>query len=295
MSQQPPPQPQFKPPQPGAVIHHRDRWYRIGVGMGGGNFGTVYECWDEWDNELVAKILAPIGTYGEVRGKWLDETQKLMQLRHPNITFVHDAFEFENTFYLIIERCHRTLSDIIAMPGYEGGSWVMPVARCVLQAVAFMHDHGYIHKDMHIGNVLTSWVKDELLPEKSPAMVFKVADLGISGLESEIDVFNTILALWMLPPESMQPGTFGVVGKGTDIYHVGLMLMAVILGHNPTFTKEQILDGEPRRMAEQLPSPYAPAIACALRRHVAARTPTALDFWRALKAAHATTDPAGKL
>ncbi len=279
-------EPQYKPPQPGTRIYHRDRWYRIGACLAAGHFSAVFECWDEWDNQLVAKILSPKGTYGEVRSKWIDETRKLVHLRHPNITFVFDAFEYENTFYLVMERCYKTLADIIALPGFSGESWLLPVARSVLQAVNFIHDNGYVHKDLHIGNVLTSWVKDELLPDKVPALVFKVADLGISRLETEIDSMHTELALWMLPPESLRPDEFGKIGKATDIYHVGLLLMAVLMGHNPTFTQEQILDGEPRRVAGTLSSPYTPVIARTLRRHTGYRTPNAITLWRELKAAH---------
>ena len=74
--------------------------------IGKGNFGYVYECRDEWENELVAKIiLSNNRTYEEVKEEWLEELQKLINFRHPNITFIYNAFECDNTFYLIIERC----------------------------------------------------------------------------------------------------------------------------------------------------------------------------------------------
>jgi hypothetical protein len=49
---------------------------------------------------------------------------------------------------------------------------------------------------------------------------------------------------------------------------------------SPEFTDDEILAGRPRAMAEQLNSPYAPVIAKALRRHVVARTQTAIAMWR---------------
>jgi len=52
----------------------------------------------------------------------------------------------------------------------------------------------------------------------SPATVFKLGDLGITRLETEINVFNTMLAKWMLPPEAISPADFGVVDKRVDVY-----------------------------------------------------------------------------
>ncbi|MFP4413649.1 protein kinase domain-containing protein, partial [Coleofasciculus sp.] len=78
--------------------------YWIGSNIGQGNFGKVYECRDEWGNDLVAKVISPKNqSYQQVRERWFDEANKLLYLRHPNITYMYDAFEYSDTFYLIIE------------------------------------------------------------------------------------------------------------------------------------------------------------------------------------------------
>ena len=84
----------------------------------------------------------------------------------------------------------------------------------------------------------------------------------------------------MLPPEALDPLEFGPVGRTLDIYHVGLLLLALLLGQSPSFTREEILAGVPRQTAESLPSKYGPVIAQALHRHASARIPTAVQFWR---------------
>jgi len=278
-------EPLFNPPAPGTIVHSERNAYRIGAPLGQGAFGMVYECQDVWDNALVAKVLTPTGTYEEVRRKWLDESQKLVNFRHPHITFVYDVFEHDNTFYIVMERCSGTLEDLWQTPGFQGENWVMPVARCVLQAVQFIHDWGYVHKDLHARNILRALIHDEVSPEKPPILTFKVADVGISRVESEIDHFHTALAQWMLPPEFLWPQEFGSVGKGTDLYHVGLLLLTLVLGYTPSFTLEHLLAGEPRNVAERLKSPFAPAIAHALRRHVVQRPASARELWCELKAA----------
>lgn len=271
----------FQPPEKGEAILVDGQYYFIGPQIGQGSFGAVYECTDEWSNSLVAKILLPRDRpYEEVRENWLQELRKLLDLRHPNITFVHAAFEYKDTFYLIIERCSFTLDGLIGLPNADGEVWVPYVARDILQGLDYIHSHGYVHKDIHPGNVFVSQSIDRMVPTKEPVWSFKLGDLGISRLESEIEIFNTLLAQWMLPPEAIDPASFGAVGKTIDVYHTGLLLLALLLNKIPMFSREEILEGAPRKLAEQHPSKFAPAIAKALRRHVDARTPSAVQFWR---------------
>lgn len=274
----------FTPPSDGEVITVDGKYYFVGKLLGAGAFGHVYECTDEWSNDLVVKVLVPKEqTYEEVRESWLSELTKLVMLRHPNVTYVFNAFEYKDTFYIVMERCSMTIDTIINAQGLSGELWIPYVARDVLQGLEFVHASGYVHKDIHAGNVFVSQTTDRMVPSKMPVWSFKIGDLGISRLETDIRAFNTLLAQWMLPPEALSPNEFGQVCRATDIYHVGLLLLAVLLRRSPSFTQDEILAGAPRQLAESLPSKYAPAISRALRRHVSARTPTAMQFWREIQ------------
>ena len=146
----------------------------------------------------------------------------------------------------------------------------------------YIHLSGFVHQDIHLGNVFTSLLKDELVQSNSTALTFKLGDLGITKLFGEIDAQNTILAEWMLPPEYFNQGEFGPLDHRMDIYHCALLLLAVILGKEITFTKEEILAGVPKQQALQLAAPYNFALEKALRRHVAYRTASAMELWRDL-------------
>lgn len=276
----PPHQPKsFQPPTKGEAILVNGHYYHVGEKIGEGRFGAVYACSDEWSNPLVAKVLVPRDcTYEEIRESWVDELLKLQALRHPNITYVHAAFEHRHRFYLVMERCWSTLEKLI-IPELKADIWIPYVARDILQGLEYIHGNGYVHKDMHPCNVFVSQSFDRMVP-RDPIWSFKIGDLGISRLERDIDVFNTVLAQWMLPPEAIDPTEFGPVGRTMDIYHTGLLLLALILGRVPEFTRDEILSGVPRKLAEKQPSKYGPVIAMALRRHATARIPTAMQFWR---------------
>ena len=208
------------------------------------------------------KVLLPQNRpYEAVREEWLHELQNLQQLRHPQVTFIHQAFEYRNAFYIIVEKCIFTLKTLIEDPNTNGELWLPYVSRDILNGLQYIHDQGYVHKDLHAGNIFVSAQKDPMLPDNEPVWKFKIGDLGISRLEGNIRHFNTILAKWMLPPEFLNPNEFGFVGKHVDIYHVGLLLLSLLRNRIPDFTREEIIAGLPRQLAEGLPSKYSMAIA----------------------------------
>ncbi len=272
-------------PSPGEVItvSHTNNTYTIGDQIGEGAFSLVYACKDGWNNDLAVKVLKPLGTYERVQAAATAEFGKLMQLRHPHITFVHDAFEYRDTFYIVTERCYGPLATtLFTLPNFNGLLWLLPVARCLLQAVSYLHINSYVHQDIHLGNIFSTFVKDEMSPEEVGVIKFKLGDLGISRLVTEVDGNNT-RAQWMLPPEVLQQGEYGPVDQRLDIYHLGLILLQLAFSRELKFSPQEVLDGKPREMALGLPPPYRVALEKALRRHAHFRTATAAELWRDLQ------------
>jgi len=255
--------------------------YVIGNVIGEGGFGVVFECEDVWRNKLVAKILKPRPQDKDSDESAVDELNKLLHVRHPNITHVFDAFKCEDVCYIISERCNRTLSDMMFEPNFDGKVWCLPLARCLLQAVHFAHVQRLIHCDIHAGNVLMRFIPDELLPEKHNAITFKLGDFGLAKAFGALDANGTFLDS-IRPPEAINVEEYGPIDHRVDIYHVGLLLLQLQLGKPISFTREEILGGAPRELALKLDAPYSFALEKALRRHVIYRTASALELWRDL-------------
>jgi serine/threonine protein kinase len=268
------------PPTPGEVITSQatGNTYTMGEKIGEGGFGVVYACKDVWQNDLAAKVLKPVRTYSEVQSAAVAELGKLIALRSPFITFIFDAFEYRDTFFIITERCYCPVSSLFTLPAFNGRLWLLPIARCLLQAVQYVHIGGFAHQDIHSGNVFAAVVKDEVVPTKPAAMLFKLGDLGVAKLVGELDAANT-RAQWMLPPEVLSPSEFGPLDRRIDIYHLGLLFLEFAQSRPLRFSADEILRGAPREMALALPHPLANALEKALRRHVSQRTATAMDLW----------------
>jgi len=140
-----------------------------------------------------------------------------------------------------------------------------------------------------LGNVFAAITKDEMDANGPGAIHFKLGDLGVAKLFSEIDASNT-RALWMLPPEVLDSTEYGPLDPRIDIYHCGLLFLHLLHGRELRFTTEEIKQGKPRELALQLPPPYNFALEKCLRRHVAYRTATAMELWRDLNSGGPATE-----
>jgi eukaryotic-like serine/threonine-protein kinase len=263
----------FTPPTEGERItsNATGNTYRIGRVIGEGSFGVVYECTDTWENELAVKILKPQGSYEQVRDNAIAELQKLQTLRHPNVTYVYDGFEFRHTFYIVFERCWEPINQFIQRENFKGHIWLRAMARQLLQAVHFLHCSDYVHQDIHGGNVFVATVRDDMAPSEM-IFSFMLGDLGITKMVTEMDAANTVLAEWMRAPEALHTAEFGRMDHRMDIYHCGLLFLQVLIGGPLTFTREDVLRGAPRELALQVGGTFSFALEKALRRHVEYRT-----------------------
>lgn len=204
-----------------------------------------------------------------------------------SFTYVFDAFHVLETIYIVTERCFCPLSHLFTgIQGFDGRGWIKAVARCLLQAVHYIHLNGYVHQDIHVNNVFAAFARNEMVETDPGALHFKLGDLGVAKVFSEIDATNT-RAQWMLPPEVLDPKEFGPMDRRIDIYHCGLLFLHLMNGAELKFSNDEILAGKPRQLALQLPPPYNFALEKALRRHVAARTASAMELWRDLSSATA--------
>ncbi len=149
--------------------------------------------------------------------------------------------------------------------------WFMPIARQLLQAVHYLHLNNYVHQDIHEGNVFSTFIKDEMVPQKAHVIQFKLGDLGVSKLLPDVDATNT-RPQWLLPPEVLDPNEFGPIDHRSDIYHLGLLFLQLAYSNRLQFTREEILSGRPREIALNLSNPYKTALEKSLRRHVLCRT-----------------------
>lgn len=157
--------------------------YRIERYLNSGGFGITYLARDSLDRLVVIKECYPGALchrqdaavrprsrtlHGEFRAMvslFLREARNLSKLRHSNIVGVHQVFEDNATAYMALDLIEgRDLLDIIE----DGANALFPadVQRILLRlldAVAFMHSHDILHRDISPDNILITTKGDPVL------------------------------------------------------------------------------------------------------------------------------------
>jgi serine/threonine-protein kinase len=253
--------------------------YRVGSVIGQGEFGAVYECYGPFDQVYAVKMVRPSNRpYAEVEAEWAKEVQRLLSLRHPNVVYIHDAFEQGHLFFLALEKCDHPLSAMLGSAMHE--SLVLELGRQILFAVQFLHDHDIVHDDVHAGNVLVTHARDR--------PVLKLADFGISHeLRGLASVRPSVVHHAIMAPEILSSGH---ASRQSDIYQVGLLLYWMLTGASAIDMSapyeslvQQVAAGEPRRKAEALGTPLGAVIAQMVRRREAYRYANAREVWADLR------------
>lgn len=268
-----------KPPQKGGVVRSpRGLVYLLGEPLGGGAFGGVFAAIGPFDQQYAVKVFRPRGqSAAELRRQWLTEADRLHRLRHPHIVYVHDYFESEGWFYLVLERCDHSLEEMLTQPFTD--RLVVEVSRQLLFAIQYLSDNQIVHNDLHAGNVLTV---------QSDPLVVKISDLGIAQeLYAGQPTRPELVHHRIMAPEV---AAGGYSTTQSDLYQLGLLMLHMHTGQPPIDTSagyeamvQQIREGRPRERAESLGTPIGNITSVLLRRHEQYRYTSPLQVWEDLR------------
>ena len=266
-------------PAVGSMLRSLRGEYVVRDVLGSGEFGAVYECVGPFDQAYAVKLFRPaLRPYVEVHAEWSREMQRLLSLRHPNVVYIHDAFEQESLFYLALERCDHPLAAMLGLPMQEG--LVLELTRQLLAAVQFLHDNDVVHDDLHPGNVLIVDGKDR--------PIVKISDFGISTeLRGLPAIRPNVVHHAIMAPEIIATG---YTGRQGDIYQIGLLLYWMLTGESAVPNDAPYADlvrcvaeGVPRRRAEGIGTPLGGLVAKMLRRREQFRYGSAREVWAELR------------
>lgn len=265
-------------PVPGSRLASSRGTYLIGALIGDGQYGSVYECIGPFDQRYALKMLRPANKpYQTVKEEWSREMKRLESYRHPNIVYIHDAFESNYLFYLALERCDTSLRAMLGTPFHDG--LLIEFSRQLLMTLQYLHDNAVVHSDLHSGNVLISQLAHN--------PIVKLTDFGVAHqLDGQDGWFRPQVANpKILTPELL---TAGYTTTQSDLYQLGLLMYHMHTGSPPVepaapdYTR-QVVEGEPRRRAEALGTPVGQVIAKLLRRRDAYRYHSAVEVWEDLR------------
>lgn len=209
-----------------------DSRYEVVREIARGGVGTVFEAKHLFTNKMVAlKVLNPNQQQSpEAQARLLREAQALSKIKHPHIVDVLDAgMTRSGQVYLVTELVEgRSLDGVLAARGRLEPKRALELALQLASALAAVHEHGIVHRDVKPHNVLLRGTSDV------GGIYVKLVDFGAAMIE-DVDVKLTKAGEILGTPEYMAPEQLlGEVGNATcDVYGLGVTLYECLTGAVP--------------------------------------------------------------
>jgi eukaryotic-like serine/threonine-protein kinase len=208
---------------PGSQVAGR---YVIESHLATGGMATVWRARDTVLARIVAvKALRDhLASDPEFRERFRREAVAAARLNHPSIINVFDTGADSVCVFIVMEYFDgTTLAQLLQQEGALEPGHAVDVIMPVLEALAYSHAHGVIHRDVKPGNILVA----------NDGRV-KVTDFGIAKAAlgaSDLTTTGTVLGTAQyLSPEQVQGQP---VDARSDLYSAGAVLYEMITGRPP--------------------------------------------------------------
>lgn len=204
-----------------------DRYVIEGI-VGTGAMGNVYRARDaRLDRDVAVKILKDIFLHDKVlRARFEREAKAAGRLSyHRHVVTVFDVDEIDGRPFIVMELVgNGTLANRLAA-GPMSVSEALAATSQILDALAFVHDNGIIHRDVKPSNILVD----------SDGAV-KVGDFGIATIYENPDRLDLTLTNQIIgTPAYLSPERADgkPVTAASDLFSVGVMLYEMLTGEKP--------------------------------------------------------------
>ncbi|RPD65441.1 kinase-like protein [Lentinus tigrinus ALCF2SS1-7] len=208
-------------------------YYELDEVLGSGSFGVVYKAIDNRQSpdsptrECAVKIIGKAGRAPKELGAIRREIAlHCIVSGHSNILTIHDSFDDEEYFYIILDYCpggnlfyHITGDVYMDNDELLRGAFVS-----LIDAVQYCHEHKIAHRDLKPENVLASEDGSEVF----------LADFGLATTKRMIDEHGSGTAIYMAPECHGNLYDYPPYDtRAADIWALGVILVNMITGRNP--------------------------------------------------------------
>ncbi|RKN37352.1 serine/threonine-protein kinase [Streptomyces hoynatensis] len=211
--------------------------YELTEPLGKGGMGEVWAARDTalGDRKIAVKLLSTqrlaslSGTTDpeELRRRFLRECRVTARIDHPGLVAVHDAGRDGDRLYLVMQLIEGSdLADHLAEHDPYPWPWTIAVLAQLCSALAAVHAHRVIHRDLKPGNIM-------IRPDGRATIL----DLGIAAVrgddeETRLTHTGTLLGTPVyMAPEQALGGT--PIGPATDLYALGTIGYELLAGRPP--------------------------------------------------------------
>ena len=200
--------------------------YKALTAVGTGRYGAVFKAAHRATGEIVAikRMKRKVGSWDECMQ--LREVQSLRKLSHPYIVKLKEVIREDEYFYLVFEYLDQNLDQLCKARAQRESSFsessVRDMVRQLLQALAYVRERGFFHRDVKPENILVAGEN-----------TLKLADFGVAReIRSRPPYTRYIGTRWYRAPELLLRASDYTAS--IDVWAVGT-IMAELLALRPLF------------------------------------------------------------
>lgn len=243
--------------------------YRLHEVIGRGGFATVYRAVDE---TLGRNVAVKLLDYGRDHGaaRFVREAKILGELQDGHTMRLFDFGRSDDgTLFMVCELLGgQDLSDLLEQRGTLTPNEAEHIMRQILSSLREAHAAGLLHRDVKPDNIRVQPHNDD--PLHATLMDFGVARQEVPGAAKLTATGVRIgTAAYMAPEQAIGAG----VGKGTDLFSLGLVIAQCITGDLRMVRSEMMRKGGPN--FGEAREPLVRALTTMLELDIADRPPSA--------------------
>jgi len=198
--------------------------YEIVAVLGSGGMGQVYKVRNLISERIEAmKVLLPnLETSPELAERFLREIKVQAALDHPHIAKLHTALRAGNRLVMIMEFVEGEGIDALLARGTLTLNEAIRYTQQVLEALAYAHGRGVVHRDIKPTNIMVTASGD-----------VKLMDFGIAKIKNDrrlTEAGHTMGSLFYMSPEQIRGGD---PDPRSDIYALGVTLYEMVTRRRP--------------------------------------------------------------
>jgi hypothetical protein len=220
----------LEPVDPSCLVLGRYRPLRP---LGSGGSGTVWLSRDETSGREVA--LKIIAKEGRAAPRAEREAEAATRLRHPHCLRAYGLESDEKHLYIAYEYVPGATLRQVIRSGELRDEGAVEAAAQILEALAFAHAQGIVHRDVKPSNVL---VVDG---EEISVLLFDFGLAQLADAETLTAVGDVPGTLAYISPERLLGET---AGPAADVWAVGVLLWESFAGHHPFWRASLLETGE---------------------------------------------------
>ncbi len=212
--------------------------YRLVRALGRGASSVVYrgEHTDLRTPVVVKVMTATVDAAPELADRMRLEAQALARLAHPNLVSVIDSGIADGRMFFVMDDDGGIpLTDALGASGRMTERDAVTATTEVLEGLAFIHDNGLVHRDIHPNNLLVCTRPDG-------GRTVRILDLGLVKVLGGHDKHRlsplanpTAEGTSLGTPRYMSPeqARGGAVDGRSDLYALGCVLYRLLVGQDP--------------------------------------------------------------